>query len=78
MIFSSSEPSLSCLEYEPTIPAKFMVGTEQGLALGCTRKAKCQSEYILSTYQAHYGPVRALQRNPSYTKVRPAREGNII
>ena len=62
--------SVSCLEYEPTIPAKFMVGTDQGTALGCTRKAKCQSEYILTTFEAHYGPVRALQRNPSYSKVR--------
>ena len=61
--------SVSCLEYEPTIPAKFMLGTDQGVALGCSRKAKCQAEYILNTYQAHYGPVRALQRNPCYTKV---------
>ena len=61
--------SVSCLEYEPTIPAKFMVGTDQGKALGCTRKAKCQAEYILNIYEAHYGPVRALQRNPSYSKV---------
>ena len=60
--------SVSCLEYEPTIPAKFMIGTDQGKALGCTKKAKCQSEYILNVYDAHYGPVRALQRNPCYTK----------
>ena len=26
--------SVSCLEYEPTIPAKFMIGTDQGMALG--------------------------------------------
>ena len=63
--------SVSCLEYEPTIPAKFMVGTDQGKALGCTRKAKCQAEYILNIFDAHYGPVRALQRNPSYSKVGP-------
>ena len=61
--------SVSCLEYEPTIPAKFMVGTDQGKALGCTRKAKCQAEYILNIFDAHYGPVRALERNPSYSKV---------
>ena len=60
---------MSCLEYEPTIPAKFMIGTDQGVALGCSRKAKCQAEYILNTYQAHYGPIRSLQRNPCYTKV---------
>ena len=60
---------MSCLEYEPTIPAKFMIGTDQGVALGCSRKAKCQPEYILNTYQAHFGPIRSLQRNPCYTKV---------
>ena len=58
----------SCLEYEPTIPAKFMVGTDQGRALGCTKKAKVQCEVILTSFAAHYGPVRSLQRNPNYTK----------
>jgi len=60
--------SVSCIEYDSTIPAKFMIGTEQGKVLGCTKKAKCQSEYILTKFDAHYGPVRALQRNPCYTK----------
>ena len=45
-----------------------MIGTDQGVALGCSKKAKCQAEFILNKYQAHYGPIRALQRNPSYTK----------
>ena len=61
--------TVSCLEYEPTIPAKFMIGTDQGVALMCSRKAKCQSECIVNSYEAHYGPIRALQRNPCYTKV---------
>ena len=29
-------PGLNCLSYEPTIPSKFMVGTEQGGVI-CTR-----------------------------------------
>ena len=62
--------TVSCLEYEHTIPAKFMIGTDQGVALGCSRKAKCQAEYILSSFEAHYGPIRSLQRNPCYTKVK--------
>ena len=73
----------SCLEYEWTIPSKFMVGTEQGEnaslfpipfykivgnVFACNRKAKCK-ERIGNIYQAHYGPVYALQRNPSFPKV---------
>ena len=66
--------TVSCLEYEQTIPAKFMIGTDQGKAISCSRKAKCQAEVVLNTYDAHYGPVRSLQRNPCYTKVQPLYE----
>jgi len=58
----------SCLEYEPTIPTKFMVGTEQGNVFACNRKAKSTSERIVGMYKAHYGPVLALQRNPCFPK----------
>ena len=44
----SAALSVSCAEYEATIPAKFMIGTDQGVVLGCSRKAKCQAEYILN------------------------------
>lgn len=49
------------LEYEPTMPTKFMVGTEQGSVLSCNRKAKTPAEKIVATYSQHYGPVYALQ-----------------
>ena len=39
-----------CLEYEPTIPTRFMVGTEQGTILSCNRKAKSPAEKIVSVY----------------------------
>lgn len=58
----------SCLEYEPTIPTRFMVGTEQGIVLNCNRKGKTPSEKIVSKYFGHFGPVRALQRNPAFVK----------
>ncbi|GLH09036.1 Cytoplasmic dynein 1 intermediate chain, partial [Gryllus bimaculatus] len=58
----------SCLEYEPTIPTRFMVGTENGLVVGCNRKGKLPSEKITARFQAHLGPVYALQRNPGYSK----------
>lgn len=56
------------LEYEPTMPTKFMVGTEQGSVLSCNRKAKSPSEKIVCSFSQHYGPVYAVQRNPFFPK----------
>ncbi|NXX14701.1 DNAI2 protein, partial [Podargus strigoides] len=57
------------LEFEPTMPTKFMVGTEQGIVIVCNRKAKTPPENITSTYSGHHGPVYALARNPFYPKI---------
>lgn len=56
------------LEYEPTMPTKFMVGTEQGVVLSCNRKAKSPTDKIVASYSQHYGPIYALQRNPFFPK----------
>ncbi|XP_057675233.1 dynein axonemal intermediate chain 2 isoform X1 [Corythoichthys intestinalis] len=56
------------LEFEATMPTKFMVGTEQGIVVSCNRKAKTPTEKIVSTYDSHHGPVYALQRNPFFPK----------
>ncbi|KAG7491374.1 hypothetical protein MATL_G00003000 [Megalops atlanticus] len=56
------------LEFETTMPTKFMVGTEQGLVVSCNRKAKTPAEKIVCTYSGHHGPVYALQRNPFFPK----------
>lgn len=56
------------LEYEPTIPTKFMVGTEKGMIMSCNRKAKTIQEKIVATYPGHHGPVYAIQRNPFFPK----------
>ena len=56
------------LEYEPTMPTKFMVGTEQGSVLSCNRKAKTPSEKIVCSFSQHYGPVYAVQvSSPSHS-----------
>ncbi|NXN96412.1 DNAI2 protein, partial [Rhinopomastus cyanomelas] len=57
------------LEFEPTMPTKFMVGTEQGIVIACNRKAKTPAEKITGTFSGHYGPVYALARNPFCPKV---------
>lgn len=56
------------LEYEPTMPTKFMVGTEQGQIISCNRKAKTPGEKIVCLYPGHHGPVYSLQRNPFFPK----------
>lgn len=56
------------LDYDTTMPTKFMVGTEQGDVLSCSRKAKNPGERIVATYSGHHGPVNALQRNPFFPK----------
>ena len=58
----------SCLEFEPSIPTKFMVGTDRGCVFLCNKKAKAVNERIAATYNAHFGPVYALQRNPCFPK----------
>ncbi|XP_031353490.1 dynein intermediate chain 3, ciliary-like [Photinus pyralis] len=60
--------SASCLEYETTIPTRFMVGTEKGVIISCNRKGKSPSEKMALRFSAHLGPVLAIQRNAAYVK----------
>uniref|UniRef100_A0A1B6H019 Dynein intermediate chain 3, ciliary n=1 Tax=Cuerna arida TaxID=1464854 RepID=A0A1B6H019_9HEMI len=58
----------SCLEYEPTIPTRFMIGTENGIVIAGNRKGKTPQEKLGATYKTHHGPIYALQRNPAFVK----------
>ena len=57
------------LEYEHTMPTKFMVGTEQGKIISCNRKAKTPPEKLAAIYSGHMGPVYSIKRNPHFTKM---------
>ncbi|CAG9136387.1 unnamed protein product [Plutella xylostella] len=59
---------VSVLEYEATIPTRFMVGTENGLILGGNRKGKTATEKLPMNIKAHNGPVVSLERNKIYAK----------
>lgn len=59
---------VSVLEYETTIPTKFMVGTEHGTMFSANRKGKTPLEKINFKLQCHFGPIYSLARNPSYLK----------
>ncbi|XP_050361586.1 dynein axonemal intermediate chain 2-like [Nymphalis io] len=64
----ASANAISVLEYEPTIPTRFMVGTENGLIIGGNRKGKTPIEKLPAKYEAHLGPVWSLERNPGFLK----------
>ncbi|KAJ3291402.1 Dynein intermediate chain 2, axonemal [Borealophlyctis nickersoniae] len=49
------------LDFETTMPTKFMVGAENGSVFMCNKKAKNPSEKITHIYPGHHGPVYALQ-----------------
>lgn len=47
---------------------KFLVGTEQGKVVSCSRKGKTAADKIGTIYEGHCGPVYGLQRNPFFPK----------
>lgn len=59
---------VSVLEYEYTIPTRFMVGTEMGYTFMGNRKGRLPTEKIMARFQTNQGPIRCLQRNPAFTK----------
>jgi len=56
------------LEYESTIPNKYMVGTENGVVFICNKRFKTPADRIYSKVQCYQGKVSAVQRNPSFLK----------
>lgn len=66
----NEEPSLfnsegvSSLEFDRGLPTKFLCGTESGLIINVNRMGKKHSEILTSYWEAHTGPVRAVQRSP--------------
>ena len=52
-ITKKGKPTLGgiSLEYESTMPTKFMVGTEQGTILSCNRKAKSPADRIVANFR---------------------------
>ncbi|XP_057656309.1 dynein intermediate chain 3, ciliary-like [Diorhabda carinulata] len=60
---------VSILEYESTIPTRFMIGTEEGHLIGGNRKGKTGIEKMaFKIPYAHFAPIVALQRNPASSK----------
>ncbi|NXA04168.1 DYI3 protein, partial [Sapayoa aenigma] len=58
----------SSLDFLPAMPTKFLVGTEQGSIISCSRDAKTPPEKIGSIFSGHIGAVYAVARNPFFPK----------
>ncbi|KAG6455160.1 dynein intermediate chain 3, ciliary [Manduca sexta] len=56
------------LEFEPTMPTRFMVGTENGFVIAGNRKGKTPMEKLPVKFDAHNGPVWSVERNPNFLK----------
>ncbi|XP_041782776.1 dynein intermediate chain 3, ciliary-like [Anopheles merus] len=59
---------VSSVEFEPTMPNKYTVGTENGMIYSCSRKYKTPADKIQSTINAHTGPIYSVERNPLFIK----------
>ena len=61
---------ISALEYEPTVPIKYMVGTYCGSIFQFNRKSRTPAEAHHFRIQGCIGPVLAIERSKANTKVR--------
>ncbi|CAH2037432.1 unnamed protein product, partial [Iphiclides podalirius] len=59
----SNAEGVSCLEFDRGLPTKFLCGTESGLVINVNRMGRSHSEILTSYWEAHTGPVRAIQRS---------------
>ncbi|XP_068631998.1 dynein intermediate chain 3, ciliary-like [Battus philenor] len=60
----SNSEGVSCLQFDRLLPTKFLCGTESGLVINANRMGRSHSEILTSYWEAHTGPVRAIQRSP--------------
>ena len=61
--------SISCVEYDTTLPYKFMIGSEQGCVLSFNRKYKKSEDKLGSIYHCGSGPVLNVERNAFFPQI---------
>ncbi|EDW77300.1 uncharacterized protein Dwil_GK18227 [Drosophila willistoni] len=59
---------VTVLEFEYTIPVRYIVGSDMGYVFVGNRKGVTPSETLLSQYQLFAGPIRSIVRNPFFVK----------
>lgn len=58
----------SCLEYDSSIPVKYLVGTDNGYIIGGNRKGVSLTEKLQWVIKSHLGSVNSLERNAAFSK----------
>ncbi|GIX94954.1 dynein intermediate chain 3, ciliary [Caerostris extrusa] len=61
--------TISCAEYDPSVPEVFMVGTEQGQVLKFSRQAQSDFDKITARYDCENRPILCLKRNAFYPQL---------
>ncbi|XP_019886892.2 dynein intermediate chain 2, axonemal [Ooceraea biroi] len=60
---------VSSADFEPSVSAKFMFGLENGVVISGSRKARTPAEKLALRFDAHFGPVTAVDRSGFNPKI---------
>ncbi|CAH0723375.1 unnamed protein product, partial [Brenthis ino] len=61
--------AVSALQFDKAFPTRLLCGTDTGFIININRKGKTHQEIMSGIFQAHRGPVKTVQRNPSLSKM---------
>ncbi|XP_053953323.1 dynein intermediate chain 3, ciliary [Anastrepha ludens] len=59
---------VTVLEFEYTIPVRYIIASDQGYVFIGNRKGMMPTEVLLSNYRLFSGPIRTIERNPFFVK----------
>ncbi|XP_054735169.1 dynein intermediate chain 3, ciliary [Anastrepha obliqua] len=59
---------VTVLEFEYTIPVRYIIASDQGYVFIGNRKGMLPTEVLLSNYRLFSGPIRTIERNPFFVK----------
>ncbi|XP_017047980.1 LOW QUALITY PROTEIN: dynein intermediate chain 3, ciliary [Drosophila ficusphila] len=59
---------VTVLEFEYTIPVRYIIGSDMGYVFVGNRKGTTPQESLVNAYKLFQGPIRAVMRNPFFVK----------
>ncbi|XP_017482713.1 PREDICTED: dynein intermediate chain 3, ciliary [Rhagoletis zephyria] len=59
---------VTVLEFEYTIPVRYIIASDQGYVFIGNRKGMVPTEVLIANYRLFSGPVRTIERNPFFVK----------
>ncbi|GFU26074.1 dynein intermediate chain 3, ciliary [Nephila pilipes] len=61
--------TINCVEYDPTVPTLFMLGTEQGFILSFSRRIQSHYDKLGAVYDCKNHPVLKIKRNEFFPQL---------